>query len=63
MSSIVEISLRRFLYSLHSAGMTTSINMHIVPQKYYFKHRLDEVSMSSQNGNDSFDSLCKASDY
>jgi hypothetical protein len=63
MSSVVETSLRRFLYSLRSAGMTTSVIMHIVPPKYYFKHRLDEVSMSSQNGNDSFDRLCMASDY
>ena len=31
MSSVVETSLNRFLHSLRSVGMTTSVNMYIVP--------------------------------
>ena len=31
MSSVVETSLKRFLHSLRSVGMTTSVNMYIVP--------------------------------
>ena len=33
MSSEVETSLRRFLHSLRSVGMTTSVNMYIIPKK------------------------------
>ena len=31
MSSVVETSLKRFLHSLRSVGMTTGVNMYIVP--------------------------------
>ena len=34
MSSAVETSLKRFLHSLRSVGMTTGVNMYIIPSVY-----------------------------